>query len=261
MGIYEKALEIQTQVDQIKTNLKLDTSTPLSEVVTTTASGGGKITLPFISFYQANCDISEFVKQIDTSNMTRMCNMFSNIMIGNTDISLLDLSHFDVSNVTTFYQMFASSTGIRRLDVSNWDMSACGNTEQQLQQMFGGMSNLIELDLSTWKNFKPQSLYNWFYACTSLERLDLSSFDTSELKDVRQLFRNCNKLKYLDIRSWTFDSISSSYAGAYWASIPSTCEIIVKDEAAKTYVLTQNSSFTNIKTVVELSDASGGSND
>lgn len=251
MGIYEKALEIQTQVNQIKTNLDLDASAPLSEVVTTTASGGGKIAPPFISFYKADHDISEFVKQIDISNMTRMSNMFANIAISNTDISLLDLSHFNTSNVQYFYEMFFGSSGIRALDVSNWDMSSCVNNSSALQSMFSSMSNLVELDLSTWKNFKPQSLYNFFYYCTSLQWLDLSSFDTSELTDVRQMFRGCTKLIHLDLRSWVFDKISSSYAGAYWSAIPSNCEIIVKDETAKTYLTTQNSAFTNIYTLDE----------
>lgn len=251
MGIYEKALEIQDQVNQIKTNLDLDASAPLSEVVTTTASGGGKIAPPFISFYRSNWDMSEFVKQIDTSNMTSMSYMFGGIPIGSADISLLDLSHFNTSNVRYFYQMFYGSSGIRALNVSNWDMSSCANNSSALQDMFAAMTNLVELDLSTWKNFKPQSLYDFFYNCTSLQWLDLSSFDTSALTDVRQMFRGCTKLRHLDLRSWVFDKISSSYAGAYWANIPAACEIIVKDEAARTYLTTQNSAFTNIFTLDE----------
>lgn len=248
MGIYEKALEIQTQVDQIKTNLKLDATTPLSEVVTTTASGGGKIAPPYISFTATDKDISEFVKTIDTSNITKMQHMFKGI---NTTIPHLDLSHFDTSNVTNFYEMFYGSTGIQSLDVSNWDLRSCKNNSSYLTSMFHNLSNITTLDLSTWKNFKPESLYNFFYGCSKLTYLDASSFDTSNLTDIRMLWRNCSKLEHLNISSWTFDSISSSYAAAYWTSIPTACEIIVKDEAAKTYVLTQNSAFTNIKTLAE----------
>ena len=256
MGIYEKALEIQTQVNQIKTNLNIDPSTPLSEVAVATSGGGAKFAPPFISFSGTNVDISDFVKTLDTSNITSMNQMFATI--NRSSLSLhLDLSNFDTSNVTSFNYWCSGSTSIKSIILDGLDFGAASaaDTGSSFSSLFELCKGLTELDLSKVINFKPKALNNMFYGCNALKRIIANSLDTSELYDVRGLWRNCTALQYLDISSWTFDAINSSYAGANWTSIPAACEIIVKDDAAKTYVTSQNSAFTNVKTLAEVESA------
>ena len=70
MGIYEKTLEVQEQVNQIKTNLKLDVSTPLEEVVSATAGGGGSSITTGIIVNE--CDSSGYVTDVSIVGLTEI---------------------------------------------------------------------------------------------------------------------------------------------------------------------------------------------
>ena len=258
MGIYEKALEIQTQVNQIKTNLNIDPSTPLSEVAVATSGGGAKFAPPYVCFRGANVDISETVKQIDTSNITYMAQMFA--FINSSSLSLnLDLTSWDTSKVETFNYFCSGAPAIKSINLDGLDFTTASSKDVSSSSAFSGMfescTGLTELDFSKVVGFKPKALSGFLSGCKKLKRVIATGIDTSILYDVRTLWKNCTALEYLDISTWTFDAISSSFAGAYWTSIPAACEIIVKDDAAKTYVTSQNSAFTNVKTLAEVESA------
>jgi surface protein len=89
-----------------------------------------------------------------------------------------------------------------------------------------------------------------FSQCSSLTSLDLSSFDTSKVTNMGNMFYSCKNLKYLDIRNFTFSGVSSY--GNMFSSVPADCEIIVKDDGARSWILTRRSDFTNVKTVTEV---------
>ena len=63
------------------------------------------------------------------------------------------------------------------------------------------------------------------------------------------VFNGCSSLTSLDIRNFDFAKVTS-YSGMF-TSVPSNCEIIVKDDTAKEWVLARRSDFVNVKTVVE----------
>lgn len=256
MGIYEKALEIQTQVNQIKTNLNIDPSTPLSEVAVATSGGGAKFAPPFISFSGTNVDISDFVKTLDTSNITSMSKMFATINTSSLSLNL-DLTSWDISKVESFNYFCSGATAIKSINLDGLDFTTASSkdTGSTFSNMFELCKGLTELDFSKVVGFKPKALSSFLSGCNGLKRVIATGIDTSELSDVRTLWKNCTALQYLDISTWTFDAINASYAGAYWTSIPAACEIIVKDDAAKTYVTSQNSAFTNVKTLAEVENA------
>ena len=72
---------------------------------------------------------------------------------------------------------------------------------------------------------------------------------STKLATINSIFQGCSNLQHLDIRTLEFTKISSSTNA--FSSVPTNCEIIVKDSTAKTWIQTNFSSLTNVKTVAE----------
>ena len=89
-----------------------------------------------------------------------------------------------------------------------------------------------------------------FYNCSKITKVDLSNINTSMVKNMGNMFYLCDNLLYLDIRNFTFDKVTS-YSSMFYR-VPVNCEIIVKGNTEKEWVLARRSDFTNVKTVAEL---------
>ena len=76
-------------------------------------------------------------------------------------------------------------------------------------QLFGGLDNLIDLDLSGFNTSKVIYMSYMFYGCSSLTNLDLSGFDTSNVTEMSYMFRGCSSLTNLDLSS--FDTSNAEY--------------------------------------------------
>ena len=111
---------------------------------------------------------------------------------------------------------------------------------------FGGVS----IDFSNFETSEVEDMAYMFYQAINLERLDLSSFFTPKLTNTNYMFYNCKSLKYLDMRNFDFTPITSS--GIMFYNVPNDCEIIVKDDVARNWILSMNDKFTNIKTLEEI---------
>ena len=176
----------------------------------------GKYAPRFISFRDYNkMDLDYEISNIDTSNVTDMRSMFN----GCSNLTSLDLSNFNTSNVT--------------------DMSS----------MFSKCSNLTYLDLSNFNTSKVMDISSMFANCSNLTSLDLSNFNEISSTDMHSIFNGCSNLTYLDIRNFNFTRVVSD--GNMFDKVPSNCEIIVKDDTAKKWILARRRDFTNVKTVVE----------
>ena len=75
-------------------------------------------------------------KDVDTSNVTNMGNMFYNC----SALTSLDLSGWDTSKVTNMYNMFYDCRSLTSLDISGWNISNVTN----MSNMFYGCSNLSD---------------------------------------------------------------------------------------------------------------------
>ena len=108
---------------------------------------------------------------------------------------------------------------------------------------------------------KVTNMSNCFSGCfkyvpvSGLCSLDLSSWETDELTNTSGMFNNCTKLGHIDMRKFDFTNVTN-YSNMFGASgsngVPNDCEIIVKDNTAKTWIQTNFSRLTNVKTVSEL---------
>ena len=130
-------------------------------------------------------------------------------------------------------------------EISNIDTS----NVTDMRSMFNSCPNLTSLDLSNFNTSNVTDMSSMFSKCSNLTSLDLSNFNTSNVTDMHSIFNGCSNLTYLDIRNFDFKKVISD--GNMFDKVPSNCEIIVKDDTAKKWILARRRDFTNVKTVVE----------
>ena len=101
------------------------------------------------------------------------------------------------------------------------------------------ISNLHFLDTS---NVVDMSYM--FSECYKLTSLDISHFDTSNVTNMSEMFKNCSNLTSLDLSS--FDTSNVTSRDNVFSDIPTDTQILVRDEAMKTWILGVRSDLTNI---------------
>ena len=166
-----------------------------------------------------NCQSIEnidFLKDIDTSNVLNMSNMFSGCTSLNiekislktnkvkdmskmfynckslTSINTLDIT---TSEVTDFSGMFELCENLKFVNLSNIKTSKAIN----FQNFFLGCSSLVSIDLSKFETSNVIDMSGFFSDCEQLESIDLSKFDTSKVTDISGMFSHCEKLISLNL--------------------------------------------------------------
>ena len=127
------------------------------------------------------------------------------------NVSSLDLSGLDTSNMTSMSRMFYNSKSLTNIDTSGFDTSKVVN----MNGMFWGCNNLKNIDVSNFKTSKVTDINNMFADCSSLTTLDLSNFDTSNVLYMGNpysfsyggMFRNCSSLTSLNISSFNTSKV------------------------------------------------------
>ena len=108
-----------------------------------------------------------FSNYIDTSNMTSMYRMFYNC----SNLTSLDISHFNTSNVTNMNYMFNACKGFTSLDLSNF----ITDNVRQMLSLFSGCTILTSLDLSNWEVGSNTTISNMFYRTTALTSIIMNN--------------------------------------------------------------------------------------
>ena len=126
---------------------------------------------------------NNFVELIWDNGITICVNMFN----GCTNITEIDLSNFDASNVNNMGVMFANCSSLTLINFSNFDTSQSTN----IGTMFSSCTSLTSLDLSSFNTSKITCIDNLFYNCFLLTSIDLSNFDTSQVTYMFKMFYNC----------------------------------------------------------------------
>ena len=94
------------------------------------------------------------VTGFDTSNVTNMSSMFDNC----SQLTSIDVTGFDTSNVTNMYKMFYGCSQLTSLDVTNFSMSKISNV-MNISRMFEGVTCKIELGQGWTDEMKESSGY------------------------------------------------------------------------------------------------------
>lgn len=86
-----------------------------------------------------------------------------------TNLTDVDLSFLNVSNVARCAAMFIGCSNIKHIKLNGWDAGKINN----IQSMFEGCSSLEELDLSGWKNAGNNVTANSYTAFSGLKSLKI----------------------------------------------------------------------------------------
>ena len=103
------------------------------------------------------------------------------------NVTSIDLSALDTSEVTDMSIMFARCSILTSLDLSKFDTSKVTN----MRAMFSKCSSLTSLDVSKFDTSQVTDMSVMFWNCKSLTSLDVSKFDTSKVPDMNSMFCNC----------------------------------------------------------------------
>lgn len=112
------------------------------------------------------------------------CDSLYNTFYSCNNITNIDFTEFDTSNVTSMLNTFYGCNSLTTLDVSNFDTSKVTN----MQNMFGNCKSLTTLDVRKFDTSKVTNMVSMFNYCSKLTTLDLSSFDTSKVTDMNNMF-------------------------------------------------------------------------
>ena len=115
-----------------------------------------------------------------------------------SNITEIDLSNFDASNVQTMYLMFDGCSKLSSLDLSNFNTSSA----KIMHRMFGGCSQLSSLNLSSFDTSKVTEMGGMFQYCSKLTSLNLSNFNTSNVVFMNSMFTGCSKLPSINLSNF-----------------------------------------------------------
>ncbi len=139
----------------------------------------------------------------DTSQVTDMYCMFDSCK----SLASLDVSKFNTSGVTNMSGMFIDCSRLESLDLSNFDTA--GVTD--MRNMFNNCSSLVSLDVSKFNTSGVTNMSGMFYYCKSLPSLDVSKFNTSGVTDMTLMFQGCTNLKSLNVSGFDTSQVTTMW--------------------------------------------------
>ena len=119
------------------------------------------------------------------------------------NVSTLDLSGLDTSNMTSMSKMFYNSKSLTNIDTSGFDTSKVVS----MYGMFYGCSNLVDIDLSSFNTSKVTNMGSLFNGCSNLTSINITNFDTSNVTEMSGMFRYCSSLTNLDLSNFSTGSV------------------------------------------------------
>ena len=140
------------------------------------------------------------------------------MFMGLTNMTSVDLSGFDTSEVENMYAMFSGCSSLTELDLSSFDVTKVNRFEQ----MFYNCSPLTTINLTGWNTAAATNVSYMFKDCTSLKDIDLSHFDVSKVEDFTDMFKRCTALSETSVASMNDWNINKS---AIFTDIFNDCTI------------------------------------
>ena len=125
---------------------------------------------------------------IDVSNLDSFCSNNTGIF-EETKFKYIDISDWDVSNVTDMRYMFYGCDELKSVrDISGWDVSKVTD----MMHMFDGCEELESIgDISKWNVSNVISMTSMFDGCKSFNQ-DISNWNVSNVRHHEFTFYNCS---------------------------------------------------------------------
>ena len=80
---------------------------------------------------------------------------------------------------------------------------------ESCENMFEGLSSIIQIDSSNLDFSKVTSMSSMFNHCINLEKIIFGNINTSLVKDMYRLFHCCTKLKSIDVSRFENSSVTN----------------------------------------------------
>ena len=125
---------------------------------------------------------------IDVSNLNSFCGKYDKGLFEETKFKYIDISDWDVSNVTDMSCMFINCEELKSVgDISKWDVS----NVKSMRSMFFNCKELESVvDISNWNVSNVIDMTAMFAKCKSFNQ-DLSDWDLLKLKFKMYMFDKC----------------------------------------------------------------------
>ena len=159
------------------------------------------------------------ITEIDLSNFNTSQVKFMDYMFYDCySLAELYLLNLDTSEVIDMNNMFTGCSNLVSLDLSSLDTS----NVTRMEEMFSQCSKLISLDLSNFNTSKVEAMYGMFFYCLSLSSLNLLNFNTSQVTDMESMFIGCSSLTSLDLSNFNTSQVTNmDYMFSHCSSLTS----------------------------------------
>ncbi|MCH5248911.1 MAG: BspA family leucine-rich repeat surface protein [Lachnospiraceae bacterium] len=157
-------------------------------------------------FYECRNLTSIDLSDFDTSQVTNMIGMFS----GCAKLTSLDLSGFNTAKVTAMGEMFCYCKSLTDLNVSFFNTAKVTD----MHMMFDGCASLTSLDLSNFNTANVTDMSYMIGDCFSLTDVNLSSFNTAKVQDIYGMFSGTYSLESLDLSNFNLSKATTQYSVA-----------------------------------------------
>ena len=138
---------------------------------------------------------------IDVSNMDSFCNDKGKGIFEYTDFKYIDISYWDVSNITDMKGMFFYCKELKSVgDISNWDVSKVTN----MAFMFGNCRRFNK-DLSSFDVSNVTNMKYMFFGCENFNK-DISGWDVTRVTDMEGMFYECRSFNQ-DLSNWDVSNV------------------------------------------------------
>ncbi|MFI3329277.1 MAG: BspA family leucine-rich repeat surface protein [bacterium] len=121
---------------------------------------------------------------------------------GGAEISNLDLSNWDVSNITNMCFLFEKFKG--NLNIDNWNVSKVKN----MLKVFNGTKSTSTLNINEWDVSSVENMERLF-SNTSISNIDISNWNVSNVTNMESIFDACKIKEIGDLSNWNVSKVKN----------------------------------------------------
>ena len=149
-------------------------------------------------YFNTNKSLNNIIIRWD-SPLTSCKDMFVNL----NNITFMDFSHFDFSQVTDMSGMFYGCRRLKSINFQNVNTSSL----KMMAYTFYNCASLVSLDLSYFDTSKVGTMVCLFFNCLSLTSINLDNFNTKSVSDMDSMFYYDESLISLDLSSFDISKV------------------------------------------------------
>jgi len=158
----------------------------------------------------------------DVSNVSRFSNMFRD---ANHLVEIIGIESWETGSLSRITNMFRGTTSLTSLDLSGWDTSGVTH----MDGVFRGANNLEEIiGIEDWNTGSVRTIAHIFRGASGLTSLDLGKWDTSSVdtaEGMASAFRDMADLTSLNLDGWDTSSLGNNHMANMFSGATALREI------------------------------------